>query len=195
MLGNFERIAATVAVLASLLASGQEVVKAEPGWRVDAEWNASMALFGGVGANVAVKPPTARQIRFHLGAFALRLPEFALGENQDMGWQVHDRAALLGAQYYFREKRGGFYAGADAVLQQRVFTHRDVEGQASVLQYVVAAVGGYEWFPFENLGLYVTPNLLLAMRVAETGEPRLGDDTFKEKALLVLPGVIAGWEF
>lgn len=165
------------------------------GWHVDPEWNASLAAFGGIGFDVGVKLPLERQLRLTAGAFALQLPSFGLGQqNQGQGWTAVDRAALLGAQYYFSPSRGGFYVGLDALYQQRTLSKAGQSDTAVLGQYIVAGVVGFEWFPFSRLGLYVEPNFTFAVRLGESGTPQIGGATFVESPFLPLPGMSIGWE-
>lgn len=174
--------------------SGSAAADAPRTAQLDVELNAGLPLFGGIGGNVGFKPAASRQVRCHAGAFVLSLPQFGLDENKDMGWSVLDTAGLIGARYYAREERGGLFGGVMALYQRRRFEKTDQPGSSSVGQYILAAEGGYEWFPSKRLGLYLAPNIVFAVRVAETGEPMLGTARFAEKSYLFLPGLNAGWE-
>lgn len=168
---------------------------ATPSWRGDVEANPVLFALGGYSLNVGVKPPWNVQARFTAGRLAVELPSFALGDNKGKGWHVTDRGYLLGTRFYFRRARGGLFAGAYVVYQQRDFVNDFEAGRATVHQFVGAAEGGYEWFPFDRNGFYLTLNMLIAYRFAEIGQPALGMSTFKEGKFLPLPGVYVGWEF
>lgn len=163
--------------------------------RATVEWNASMLPFGGVGGSLGFEPAAVPHLRFAVGALAITLPEFGLGENKDMGWSVNDKAVMLEARYYLREQPGGFYAAFMPLYQRRTFSRSDTTSEASVGQYIVATQVGYEWKPFARLGAYITPNFTFAVRVGESGSPVLNGMKFAESRILPLPGVSLGWRF
>lgn len=165
-----------------------------PTWHGEVEANPILYAFNGFSLNLAVKPPWALQTRFAVGRIALELPTFALGDNKDQGWHVNDRGYLVGARVYSRKERGGLFGGIYATYQRRDFVNDSQPGRSTVHQLVGAVEGGYEWFPFERTGFYATLNLVLAYRLAESGQPTLGAKTFKEEKFLPLPGIWAGWE-
>ncbi len=159
------------------------------------EWNAGLLPFGGIGGAIGYKPACNHQIKFGLGAFTITLPQFGLGEEADKGWTVKDNTVFTEFAYYFRNKPGGFYSSIFALYQQRSLSNTNEVGTSKVQQYMLALQLGYQWIPFENLGLYITPDFTLSVRVGATGESKLGNSTFHKSAVLPLPGVNIGWEF
>src|SRR5205823_141511 len=111
------------------------------------------------------------------------------------GWHVYDRSVAARADWHFGARRGGAFAGIYGVYQSRSLSKSGETARAHVQQLIVAPAAGYDWFPSSRLGLFVSPNFIVAVKVAETGKAEIGASTFREGSILPLPGVNVGWEF
>ncbi len=111
-------------------------------------------------------------------------------------WETQWNGIGIEAQYQFRFglKRGGLQPGLR--LQWNQFIYRQYnsrKGEANHL--VITPQVGFQWFPFNNIGLYILP--WAGVQIPATGTDKIIIDGAEKATRKIMPVVTAhiGWEF
>jgi hypothetical protein len=185
----------TLALASFLSASVAFADEAPPSWKVSVETDPLDYFEHGYAAWVGVRAPALPRLRLTAGTRAFQFPSYVVELNPgNKGWSSYVRSYELFGQYFFGEHRGGFFVGLGAAYGQYTLTAPDGAGSTQVGHFGVALEGGYQWFPFDKLGLYVMPFLGLAANVTRAGSPTVGDLSYTESPVSPYPAIYLGWE-
>lgn len=167
-------------------------------WHVAVEADPSPYLARGWSVLLGVRPAQLPEWNLMVAAFSAEFPEALVNLTPaNQGWNVRVPFAIgLAPQRRFSSaERGGFFAGPLVILQQLDFTRDEVAGSASALRLIAGVHGGYQWFPFDPIGLYLKPWVGVAGNVALSGEPRIGDQVYTESPVSPSFAIHLGYEF
>lgn len=165
---------------------------------------------GGVGGHFGWSPKKSAHFSFGLSMIAgPEYPDFFINindKNRDQGWGVKINQGMgLWSHYYFREKNEGWFAGLQLFTQEMELSNENFPGETDKTNTVmVAAQGGYMWYPFPKTNLYLRPWAGFGYQDVVSGsfEPdevdpdlELGDRTFHLNKFMPFATFHIGWAF
>jgi hypothetical protein len=154
-------------------------------------------LYRGWGLFIAMRHAALPQWRFRVGGGSASLPSAVVDSvpaNKGWGFRLEPVATLTAHYTFFKGGRGGLFAGPVLSYARLVFTSPD-GGSVAADTTSAGADFGYRWYPFEKLGLVITPHLGLLVPLTLSQPPTVGDKSYTVSAVIPQPAVLIGWEF
>lgn len=120
-------------------------------------------LMGGMGGHLGWTPQKSKHVSVGLSFIAgATFPEALVnrqvsGSEQQWGVCINQGMGLWG-QYYLQEKNEGWFVGLQLFTQEMRLTHAAFPDETDDTNLVLIALqGGYVWYPFERINLYLRP--------------------------------------
>lgn len=119
-------------------------------------------LFKGYALHIRIKPKNSKRLAVGAGLYALDMPSFLVNmnkENRNKGWNVriHHAVSLFG-EYYLGEANNKWFVGLQAGIQNFTNTNDLNPGEKSSYNNLLIMPSiGYNWRPFQKIGLYIKP--------------------------------------
>jgi hypothetical protein len=156
----------------------------EVGNRLDVEIDPVTTATGGFAVLSSFYPKQLPRWRFGGGVFGAQFDEsiITLLNSNNENFKVAIRPALaLTTHRFFSGPRGGPYVGGALVYLRYRFGHESTTDEVTLHRYAVSGHLGYQWFPFDSIGLYLQPFVHLSM-VFGPDEPSVAGMDFDERA-------------
>jgi hypothetical protein len=152
-------------------------------------------LYKGWGGFVGFHHEALSHWRFRLGGGAASLPSFVVDMvDSNKGWGVRlDPVFTVVAHYFPFEGRGGFFFGPNVGGTSMRFDAPDGGGEVRKNMVFFGGDVGYRWYPFEKLGLVITPHLSVLANLY--GDIHVGAQTYHALPVVTQPQVLVGWDF
>jgi hypothetical protein len=159
---------------------------------LDYTWYKGWGVF--VAARVAALP----RWRFRIGVGSASIPDvFVNMVPENKGWQFRLDPVLTFATHFtlwqFHNGRGGLFVGPVVGWMRGVFTSPD-GGRASMDTGFVGADIGFRWYPFQKLGLVISPHLG-AISTLGNQAPAINGAAYKVLPVIPQPQLLIGYEF
>lgn len=165
---------------------------------VEIETDPSTFAFHGGALHVRAAVPGAERWAVGLGAYALRLPrpmvELAPA-NRGEGWIADLLGAGVFVDRFVRAPLSGLSVGAQVAVHRWSLARPDVERETVASGLLVMPRVGYQWAPFDRLGLYVYPWLGLGITGRIGGDVDLAGASYQIGPVLPFAAVHVGWRF
>jgi hypothetical protein len=168
-----------------------------PALRMSAEIDpADYTIYHGYGGFIGIHPAATPHWRFRIGGGAATMPSVVVENNDNnTGWKERiDPVVTLAAHYYLGHGRGGLFVGPVAGASSLTFT-APMGGKVDVRNVFAGFDVGYRWFPFESIGLVVTPHLGAIIPLYKSEEPTVGMESYDLLPVIPLPQLLVGYEF
>ena len=138
-------------------------------------------------------------VRWHVEAFGIEIPEGLVDGfegNTGEGWRRRIHLALmLSADHHPLAALPGLHWGAGFNVQRTSVSRRGIDGEQTydLIEPIVRV--GYQWFPLADVGLFLTPYMVLGVPIHLSEPEPIGGQAYKEAALLPAASVQVGWRF
>lgn len=131
--------------------------------------------------------------------WGMRLPSsiIELGpDNKGEGWQRRfDYAVALYADWHPSGDGTSWHVGGIFNVLPSTLSRDGFAAEESLLSAEFLVRGGYRWFPFDDLGLFLNPWLSAGYIFPLETPPTIGGEEFVEFPLQVIGTVHMGWRF
>jgi len=182
------------AIFVPVLAHAEPVSEAQLRMSLEVD-PADYTIYGGWGGFIGIRPEATGQWRFRLGGGAAELPDAVVQNNtNNEGWHEEiNPVVTLAAHRYFGHGRGGFFVGGVTGWSSITFTAPS-GGEVDVRNIFAGIDLGYRWFPFDRLGLVITPHLGAIVPIYKSSEPTVGMETYDLLPVFPMPQLLVGYE-
>ena len=178
---------ALVLALSASTAQAASTAEAETAERagVDIEIDPLAYAIGGASVHVGLH---TGPVRFDLGAFSLKVPEWLHGNE---GFTAQGHGFGLKADLFPRKDHTGFHLGPQLDITHQTVTH-DATGESALYREI--ATGGRVGYRIQHRsGLYVNPWIGAIYRITSPTEIDLGGETYTQGKVVPFPTVHLGW--
>jgi hypothetical protein len=142
--------------------------------------------------HVLVKPPRSRW-RFGLDNYGGDLPSQTLSGDAQ-AWTVRETAWGIQAQWYFLPSMPGLFAGS--FLLGTHWQYRIANAQTATWRLGLMPEAGYQWIPWGDRGLYLTPWIGAVVDSRVSGSPVIASGrTYPESVFTPILALHIGYEF
>lgn len=120
-------------------------------------------IMGGFGGHFGWSPKKSEHFTFGLSFIAQATYPKAFidlyDQNKEMGWGVKINQGMgLWTHYYFDQRNQGWFVGLQLFTQEMEITNENFPEETDRTNTIlIAAQGGYLWYPFKKKKLYLRP--------------------------------------
>ena len=143
--------------------------------------------------------PSLDQFRFHLEVFGIELPGSILDSyapNKGEGWQRRvDGALMLSVDHHPFHGLKGFHWGTGFNVQRSTVSRTGHAGSEGYTTFEPILRLGYQWFPKDGLGFFITPYLAFGFPIHLNEPGAIDGEVYEEAAILPLGSIQIGWRF